>query len=117
MMARNDLGGTGTTNLLHYAQLINENSFQTPRRKDMPPPTDYDKSKLLTNLKDTKILMIIGDKDAFSQRADFVKLTATLRKDNVDILWVPDYNHLDYMWSGDCKDIVNPTLLGFITSK
>ena len=36
MMARNDVGGTGTANLDHYLQLVDSGKFQTPSRLGPP---------------------------------------------------------------------------------
>ena len=52
-MARNDVGGTGVVNLLHYLQLVFSGKFQTPARDNLPAPEDYDTSKLRENLNDT----------------------------------------------------------------
>jgi len=99
MMARNDVGGTSTQNLKHWAQNVKSGKFQT-LEIDNVPAQDYDVSKLSKNLADTNILLFVGAKDALTVAKDFKTLKGLL-PDGITVENIGDYNHLDYMWAED----------------
>ena len=83
MMARNDVGGTSTKNLLHWVQMMRAGYFQmfdfgTPEANQIAYgqsyPPRYDTTKFKTNLDSVKILLIAGGNDALVQPADFANL-------------------------------------------
>lgn len=108
MMAKNDIGGTGTHNLKHWAQNIKTKKFA-----DMQGNL-YDVSKLVTNLNSTELLLVDGANDAFSEPADCAMLEKLLPQHQLSVLRLDDYNHLDYMWADDSDKLVNPHVFDFM---
>ena len=72
MMARNDIGGTGTHNLNHWAKNIKTKKFADFQGNL------YDVSKLKTTLNNTELLLFDGANDAFSEPADCAMLEKLL---------------------------------------
>lgn len=68
IMARNDLGGTGTKNLEHWAMNTRDGKFADYSGKE------YDTSVLSKNLAQTDILLLVGSNDAFCQELDVIGL-------------------------------------------
>ena len=101
MMARNDVGGTSTQNLKHWAQNLKSGKFQT-LETNAQPAKDYDLSKLSQNLADTNLLLFVGGKDALTTKEDFQILEGLLPDGNM-VYNIVDYNHLDYMWAEDAS--------------
>ena len=104
MMADNDVGGTGTTNLKHWAQNMKSNRFADIDGKD------YDTSVLKTRLANTKLALFVGANDALSQPEDFALLKNLLPAEMTTVFPIDDYNHLDYMWAEDTDKIIHPDL-------
>ena len=77
MMARNDVGGTGTINLKHWANNIKSGKFQDFHGQD------YEVEKLQERLNGIKLLLFVGETDALSQPDDFSKLENLLSKDTI----------------------------------
>lgn len=115
MMIRNDIGGTGSTNLKHFNQILKTGKFESFDRSDeggakaVPYPTE----KLMKNLANTQLLLISGTKDSFSQPADIESLKTVLPKENTKHILIEDYNHNDYMWAKDCDTFVNVHVMDF----
>ena len=65
MMAVNDVGGTGTTNLRHWEQNMVTGRFASLDRPETPMQ-DYDVSKLAQNLAGTDVRLFVGQNDALS---------------------------------------------------
>lgn len=113
MMARNDVGGTSTQNLKHWAQHVKNGKFQT-LETDQKPAQDYDVTKLTENLSETNFLLFVGGKDALTAQDDFQRLHDLLPEDKVQVEQIADYNHLDYMWAKDVNEYVNEKAIKFI---
>lgn len=117
MLAKNDVGGTGTVNLKHWDQMMKTGRFATLER-DGQPAKDYPVEKLAKNLNNTDLLIFVGSNDALADQADFMKLLAVLPdSDSTVVQHINDYNHNDYMWAQDAHQLINVDggLLDFIT--
>ena len=77
MMARNDVGGSSTTNLKLWAKNIREKGFGDLNGKP------YAVETLKERLANTDILLLAGTHDAFSQPKDVDSLQAVLPADKV----------------------------------
>ena len=71
------------------------------------PMQDYAVEKLMENLKDTDLMLFVGQNDALSQKGDVKILIDSLPRDKVSVKHLSDYNHLDYMWAKDANQIIN----------
>lgn len=111
MMGRNDVGGASSCDFKHWVQLYWTKEFQS-RDFSGSKAVNYPVENYMTYFKDTPIMNFVGSVDAFAQEADYERLHALLP--NVTAVKIPDYNHLDYMWSDDCDSLVNKQLLPFI---
>lgn len=77
MMAKNDVGGTGTINLSHWIQLAKTKRF-APLQRGSQPEKDYEVAKMKTTLANTDMILFVGENDALSQLADVKFLTDNL---------------------------------------
>ena len=75
MMARNDVGGTSTKDLLHWMQLVRTGKFQnfdygsSEDNEDhygTSTPPQYDADSLSSRLENVNILLFQGDNDVFT---------------------------------------------------
>lgn len=114
MMAKNDVGGTGIVNLLHWLQLIETKRFGPLRRDMSKPQVDYDITKLTKNLANTDLILFVGENDALSQDKDVQLLTSVLPKGKFERINVKDYNHLDYMWAQDSDEKLLKPFMDFM---
>ncbi len=122
MMARNDVGGTSTLNLVHWIQLVRSGNFQWfDYGKDenlkvygKKTPPQYDMSHFSTKMADIDFLLIVGAKDALVNPKDFEKLKLVLPP-NYFVKNIDDYNHLDYMWAKDVNEYVNNDIRTFLS--
>ena len=80
----------------------------------MPPPEDYDVSKITKNLKNTKMLFFAGTNDAFTTKKDLPRLEALIPEENLTTLWLDDYNHCDYLWGYGIEEDVNVPVIRFL---
>jgi lysosomal acid lipase/cholesteryl ester hydrolase len=108
MMARNDVGGSSTTNLKLWMKNIREKGFGDLDGKP------YAVETLKERLANTDILLLAGTHDAFSQPKDVDSLQAVLPADKVKRVTFPDYNHLDYQWAADAGTLVDPVVYEFL---
>lgn len=114
MMARNDVGGTSTRNMAHWAQLVRTGVPETFSLNE-EERVAYDQTKLMDSLKTTKMLLFRGTTDSCVVESDFAKLVPLLPQDQIEeVATIPDYDHLDYMWAKDNDSLVNEKLLAFI---
>ena len=116
MMAKNDVGGTGSVNMEHWDQLVKTGKFESLDRsaKGGQKSVPYATEKLIKNLANTDILLLSGTKDAFSQPEDVEILKSFLPKDKTTHIVIEDYNHLDYMWAKDVDKNVNGHVYDFL---
>ena len=70
MMAKNDVGGTSTRNLAHWAQLARTGKVETFSMEEAERVA-YDLAKLKDSLKDTKMLLFRGTTDSCVVEEDF----------------------------------------------
>ena len=75
---------------------------------------NYNVSVLKESLKDTNMILFVGEQDALSQPKDVEKLLPLLPEDKFKVVNVQDYNHLDYMWAQDIDEKINKEFLNFI---
>lgn len=61
------------------------------------------------------MLLFAGGNDALVASSDYANLLALLPA-NVKSKVIPDYNHLDYMWSADVNLYVNDDVRSFLNS-
>jgi hypothetical protein len=108
MMARNDLGGSGTANLRLFMSNVRNGTFNDQNGNA------YQVQKLKKNLRFTKILLVAGTSDSFAQPKDVDALQALLP--NVERVNIKDYNNLDYMWAEDARKTINPTVIHFLNA-
>lgn len=64
-------------------------------------------------MKDLPIMLVVGSNDWLVVPEDFDQLTAVL-PDNINVLHVEDYNHVDYMWAIDANKEVNQHIIAFL---
>ncbi|CDW75411.1 lysosomal acid lipase cholesteryl ester hydrolase-like [Stylonychia lemnae] len=123
MMARNDVGGTSTKDLMHWIQNFRSGNFaqydygadQNMQIYGQKTPPNYDLASLKTTLAHVQILLVAGSDDALVASGDLKILQAAL-PDNTKTVAVDDYNHLDYMWSADVNSKVNSQVFQFLNS-
>jgi len=121
MMARNDIGGTSTKDLLHWIQNTrsgNSAQFDYGAEGNMiqygqETPLNYDIASLKTRLVGLPIIFFVGENDAYSTQKDIGILLNHL-PDTVQVKTVPDYNHLDYAWAADSTKFVNQDVFDFL---
>lgn len=106
MMAVNDVGGTGTINLKHWSQNMKSGRFGTLEREGQPTQ-DYPVYKLKENLKNTNLMLFVGENDALSPASDVQTLINSLPENRIVVNHLIDYNHLDYMWAKDANEEIN----------
>lgn len=122
MMARNDLGGTSSKNIMHWVQMIRAGYFQqfdygadNQAVYGQSYPPQYDLSGFKTNLAHVPILLVAGANDALVQPSDYQKLLKLLPASAKSKI-IGDYNHLDYMWAADVNQYVNEDVKQFLAS-
>lgn len=110
--------GISTKQIIHYAQIINSGKFQHFDYKDQntviynnPVPPEYP----LTLISDLKFHLIYGTKDTLMAVRDVQRLANYLRFTNqVDVLELPNFNHLDYMFGNHVEDILYRPLIDIL---
>ena len=121
MMARNDVGGTSTKNLLHWIQWIREGKFQqydygkdgNEAQYGSKSPPEYAVDDFPTQLAGVPMMFFAGYNDYFAQDDDFNKVLSHMPS-STQVVRVEDYNHLDYMWAADANGYVNSLAVQFI---
>jgi pimeloyl-ACP methyl ester carboxylesterase len=124
MMARNDVGGTSSKNLMHWIQDIRSGEFrqfdygkdENEQRYGNKSPPQYDMSDFKNRLADVDILLFVGTNDYLVAADDFKSLTKNLPSSS-KVVSIQDYNHLDYMWGNDANAYVNEEIFSFLEAK
>lgn len=117
VMASHEPGGTSVKNILHWMQLL---------RTDQIKKFDYGKEENIKkygaelppfynieNLKkfNVKKFLFVGTKDYLANLIDFERLKESLNKEELNIYYVEDYNHLDYLWAVDAREKIYDTIV------
>jgi len=121
MIATNDVGGTSTKNLLHWIQMIRTKRFRPfdyGRAVNFQvygeaEPPDYDVQGFRARLDGVRFLLFVGQKDSLLNEEDQHLLKAVL-PEHAQFVYIPDYNHVDYMWAKDANIFVNRYILEFL---
>ena len=79
MIAKNDVGGTSTTNLAHWCQNLKDGRFASLEKKGQPSK-EYPVENLTKNLNNKDIMLFVGSNDALAHKSDFKKLLDLLPK-------------------------------------
>ena len=123
MMARNDVGGASSKDLVHWEQLARSGKFQEydygveanlEKYGSIDPPA-YNIQSFAERLSDVELMFVIGAHDALVAPNDFAQLKAAM-PEKINVINVADYNHLDYFWASDDNKFVNIELLKFVAS-
>lgn len=123
MLARNDIGGTSTKNLVHWAQGVRTGEFRqfdlgstaaNEKAYGQKVPPKYDLNSFNHRLNDLPILLAVGKNDYLTELEDVRILEAAL-PDSAQFLYFNDWNHLDQMWGSDAaKRLYNSHIIPFI---
>ena len=76
-------------------------------------PPEYDVESLKENLKNVKILLFTGERDALIPDDNLERLLDVLPS-HVEHIRVEDYNHVDYTWAKDANFYVNLEIRNFL---
>lgn len=102
VVVKNDVGGSGMTNIMHWIQTGQTGRFATFGTQN-ETIKDYPVENLKNNLSPIdEILLIVGSKDVLADKPDIDRLIPLLPEDNFSgLITIPDYNHLDILWAKD----------------
>lgn len=91
--------GSAEANLKHY-------------NNEQPP--FYAIEYFAERLKDVPILLAVGSNDDLSPKKD-VDILVSMLPESAEVHYINDYNHLDYMWADDAKELLyTPLILPFL---
>jgi len=123
MMARNDVGGTSTKNMMHWLQDVRTKGFnqfdygadQNELVYGSNKAPAYDMDAFKSNVANVPMLMVVGDNDWLVAPDDY-KFLANYIPETSKVINVPDYNHLDCMWGVDTNNVINDQVFVFLES-
>lgn len=114
MIARNDLGGTSSKTLHHWDQLARSSRFAqfdygyegNLGQYGQGTPPDYDLKSFKERMRGLKMMIVVGNNDSLVNTKDLQMLLDNL-PETVQLHFIEDYNHIDYMWARDSNTYVN----------
>ena len=62
-----------------------------------------------------KIMMIAGENDSLMDPRD-LQLLLNYLPDSTKMIFIDDYNHVDYMWASDANEKVNDVVRKYLRS-
>jgi len=121
MMARNDVGGTSTKNMVHWVQMIRSQNFQkfdygkegNMKAYGQESAPKYDISSFDFRLRNVPCLLFVGDNDVLVEDKDFQQLMQAMPA-QTEVVRLNDYHHLDYMWAIDASNLIYDKVHDFV---
>jgi len=116
-------GGTSTKNLMHWIQFVRDGKLrQFDYGKTLnivhynsPEPPEYNMEELKNF--NFHAFFIAGECDIFTDIKDFEFFKNLVNKENKQFKYLPNYNHLDYIWGKDSVEDIYLDVIDFIKNK
>lgn len=124
VMLTNEPGGTSLFNMIHWQQSVLTGEFimfdygsgeENMKHYNTTEAPLYNTTRIAETISQIPTLMFAGTNDALVAPKDLVKLKALMNGTGADIRDIEHYDHVDYIWGLDCKELVFDPLIDFIS--
>jgi pimeloyl-ACP methyl ester carboxylesterase len=111
--------GTSTLNMLHYRQTLRRNDFSAydygsatlnEQHYNQPTPPPYNMTEIVT----PPISIFAGTTDSMADPEDVAHLLSVLGKAPKKVVFIDDYDHMDFTWSDTAWEKVYTPVLSLL---